>query len=230
MSVEDARYLGTGHLEATRELRRYNDFVFRLMTRRLPKNGKIAELGPGLGDFTGRFRAEGMEVDAVEAEPAFHDELKKVSRRVVSSLGELEGGYDAFCAVNVLEHIEDDGAVLKEMHGKLKPGGFVSLYHPAHQFLFSHLDTLVHHYRRYSEEELLGKVRAAGFEIEEARFVDSIGLICCLFYKWLHVGDGNLSPGPMWVYDTFVWPVSRVFDALTFGRAGKSLFVLGRKP
>jgi SAM-dependent methyltransferase len=228
--LEKAEYLGTSHLIATRALKWYNNFVFRLMTRRMPKGGRFAELGPGIGDFTERFRQHGMEIDAVELEPEFHERLKTFSRNVVGNLSELEGQYDAFFAINVLEHIEDDGATLKELFDKTKPGGWISLYHPAHMFLFSHLDVLVHHYRRYSKEELIGKVRAAGFEVAEVRMVDSIGLICCLFYKWLHVGDGNLHPTPMWIYDTFVWPVSRIIDILSFGTIGKSIFVLGRKP
>lgn len=228
--LENAEYLGTGHLLATRALTRYNDHVFGLLSRRLPRGGKLAEFGPGLGDFAERFQKAGMPVDAVEREAEFQAGLRQFSPRVVSTLAELPGLYDAIIAVNVLEHIEDDKAVLREFFAKLKPGGFVSLYHPAHQFLFSHLDSLVGHYRRYGREELSGKVAAAGFAIEEIEMVDSIGLAMCCLYKWLHWGDGNLSPGPMRFYDSFVWPLSRVLDAALGGRVGKSIFLLGRKP
>jgi len=227
--LEKAEYLGTSHLVATRALVRYNNYVFYLLSRRLSKGGKIAELGPGIGDFAERFKKAGMPVDCVEMEPEFHEGLKKFSPRVVKTLSELPGLYDAVIAVNVLEHIEDDLGVLKELYAKLKPGGRAALYHPAHQFLYSHLDKLVHHYRRYDRADLLGKVESAGFEIEEVVMVDSIGLVMCLFYKWLHIGDGNLSPGPMRIYDTFVWPISRILDVLLFRRVGKSIFVLGRK-
>ncbi|HEX4049244.1 MAG TPA: hypothetical protein VH309_15460, partial [Elusimicrobiota bacterium] len=60
--LEGAAYLGTSHLIATQSLIHYNDYVFRLATRRFPKKGEILEFGPGLGDFTGRFQKAGTAI------------------------------------------------------------------------------------------------------------------------------------------------------------------------
>jgi SAM-dependent methyltransferase len=228
--LHKAEYLGTSHLIATRSLVHYNDYVFRLATRKFPKRGEILEFGPGLGDFTGRFKDSGSTIDVVEIEPQFHPVLAKLSRKVAGSLDELPGPYDGILSVNVLEHIEDDDGALRRLHAKLKPGGLISLYHPAGPSLYGQLDKLVNHYRRYSREEMIQKVEAAGFKVEECRYVDSLGWLVMYFYKLFGIGDGNVTPWSMKLYDLTVFPISRfLLDPLFSRRFGRSIFVLGRK-
>ena len=73
--------------------------------------------------------------------------------------------YDVVGLFDVLEHIDDDVAVLAGARWMLAPGGHLILTVPRHPFLWSHLDTQVHHRRRYRAAELKAKVRAAGFEV-----------------------------------------------------------------
>ena len=73
--------------------------------------------------------------------------------------------YDLVGMFDVLEHIDDDRAVLAGAQRMLVPGGRLILTVPRHPFLWSHLDALVHHRRRYRAADLLAKVRAAGFEV-----------------------------------------------------------------
>ncbi|HXS99133.1 MAG TPA: class I SAM-dependent methyltransferase [Elusimicrobiota bacterium] len=227
--LDKSEYLGTSHLLATRSLVHYNDYVFRLATNKFPKQGEVLELGPGLGDFTGRFLNAGKKIDVVETELQFHPVLAKLARKVAASLDELQGRYDAILSVNVLEHIEDDEAILRQLNSKLKPGGLISLYHPAGPSLYGQLDKLVNHYRRYSREEMVRKVQAAGFQIEEVRYVDSLGWLVMWIYKLLGIGDGNVTPWSMKLYDWTVFPISRVLDPLVGRSFGRSIFVLGRK-
>lgn len=73
--------------------------------------------------------------------------------------------FDLIGSFDVLEHIENDTAVLAEMHKALRPGGGIILTVPQHRFLWSYVDTYSHHVRRYERAELKNKVEAAGFEI-----------------------------------------------------------------
>ncbi|UPT73399.1 MAG: class I SAM-dependent methyltransferase [Elusimicrobiota bacterium] len=122
--LEKAEYAGTSHLVATRSLVKYNNYVFRLICRGLNMNGELLEFGPGLGDFLERFKTKGKLIDAVENEPQFQETLRPLARKVVSRLDELPGLYDGIVSVNVLEHIEDDRAILRDLYAKLKPGGY----------------------------------------------------------------------------------------------------------
>ncbi len=77
----------------------------------------------------------------------------------------FESEFDLIGGFDVLEHIEEDNAVLREMHRALQPGGGLILTVPQHPFLWSVIDDYSFHKRRYTRSELIGKVRAAGFEI-----------------------------------------------------------------
>ena len=73
--------------------------------------------------------------------------------------------FDVIGAFDVLEHIEDDKAVLTAMHRALCPGGGVVLAVPQHPWLWSGTDEAAHHKRRYARGELENKVEAAGFRV-----------------------------------------------------------------
>jgi len=71
--------------------------------------------------------------------------------------------FDVVGAFDVLEHIEDDEAVLRQMHRAVRDGGGILLTVPQHRFLWSAFDEYAQHKRRYARQELLSKVRGAGF-------------------------------------------------------------------
>jgi SAM-dependent methyltransferase len=66
---------------------------------------------------------------------------------------------------DVLEHIQDDRAVLSSLWNCLAPGGCLLLTVPAHQSLWSYFDEAALHCRRYSAGDLREKLTAAGFQV-----------------------------------------------------------------
>ncbi|SDR05621.1 Methyltransferase domain-containing protein [Rhizobiales bacterium GAS113] len=75
------------------------------------------------------------------------------------------GAFDLVGAFDVLEHIEEDEAVIAGVHGALAPGGGFLVSVPQHPFLWSAADNLGHHVRRYRRGEMEAKLESAGFEI-----------------------------------------------------------------
>jgi len=73
--------------------------------------------------------------------------------------------FDLLGCYDVLEHVQDDEAVLEEVYAALRPGGGAILAVPQHPMLWSALDERVHHVRRYRRDELEKKAKAAGFRI-----------------------------------------------------------------
>ena len=73
--------------------------------------------------------------------------------------------FDVAGAFDVIEHIEDDRAVLRALHGAIKPGGGLMLTVPQHPSLWSEYDVRARHVRRYRAADLRAKVGEAGFEI-----------------------------------------------------------------
>jgi 2-polyprenyl-3-methyl-5-hydroxy-6-metoxy-1,4-benzoquinol methylase len=73
--------------------------------------------------------------------------------------------FDSICAFDVLEHIDEDKLVLKNMYKCLKPGGFLFITVPACKKLWSITDEFAKHRRRYSSKELKEKVESSGFKV-----------------------------------------------------------------
>lgn len=68
-------------------------------------------------------------------------------------------------AYDVIEHIEDDTEVLRQVRAALAPGGLVVLTVPQHPWLWSRFDELAGHERRYTRKELRARLVRAGFEV-----------------------------------------------------------------
>lgn len=83
--------------------------------------------------------------------------------------------WDLLGAFDVLEHIDEDEAVLAEMRAASAPRGGVILTVPQHPWLWSRADDRAHHKRRYTRPELVKKVGAAGFTVTHVTsFVSSL--------------------------------------------------------
>ncbi|MDQ7029728.1 MAG: class I SAM-dependent methyltransferase [Ardenticatenia bacterium] len=70
--------------------------------------------------------------------------------------------FDVVTALDVIEHNEDDVAILQEAHRVLKPGGLMLISVPAFQWLWSFNDELNAHVRRYTRDELEQKLLQVG--------------------------------------------------------------------
>ena len=77
----------------------------------------------------------------------------------------FEDEFDIVGAFDVLEHIQDDERVMEGVRHALRPGGLFVITVPQYAWMWSALDELVHHKRRYSRSELLRKLKARGFDV-----------------------------------------------------------------
>ena len=68
-------------------------------------------------------------------------------------------------ALDVLEHVPDDAAVVRGFHRLLKPGGLAVVTVPAGMALWSDWDVALHHFRRYDREQLQAIFPAAAWEV-----------------------------------------------------------------
>ena len=130
---------------------------------------RVLEVGTGEGALSAwlatRYDYVGVEHDSV-ARATAQARLEKVGRgRIVESLDAVRSElFDLVCAFEVLEHIEEDSAALREWALNLRPSGSVLLSMPAHQRRFGAWDEMVGHLRRYERHDLDSTLRAGGFE------------------------------------------------------------------
>jgi glycosyltransferase involved in cell wall biosynthesis len=73
---------------------------------------------------------------------------------------------DTVVCLNVLEHVHDDIAGLRNINSSLKPGGRAILLVPQGPGAFGSFDKILGHFRRYTKPEFEMKIAAAGFIIE----------------------------------------------------------------
>ena len=92
--------------------------------------------------------------------------------------------FDVIGALDVLEHIQEDEAVLSQMYQATKHGGGIILTVPQHEFLWSQQDAYACHVRRYQSRDLRDKVARAGFVVE--RTTSFVSLLLPLMYlsRW----------------------------------------------
>jgi SAM-dependent methyltransferase len=77
----------------------------------------------------------------------------------------FENEFDVIGAFDVIEHIDEDELVLANLCHGLVPNGLLLVSVPQHPWVWSRLDELVHHKRRYRRRDLRDKLQRAGFEI-----------------------------------------------------------------
>lgn len=158
-------------------------------------------------------------------------ELPAFCEARVGTLEAIEEGpqFDTLLYMDVLEHIEDDRAELARAAARLKPGGFVVVLSPAHQWLFTPFDRAIGHYRRYT----LGTLRAAapagsGLEAVRMRYLDSVGMLASLGNR-LVLRSAMPNARQIAVWDRVMVPCSKVLDRLTGYCVGKSVLGVWRK-
>lgn len=79
-------------------------------------------------------------------------------------------------SLDVLEHLPDDVAVLRQFHAALPTGGKLYIKVPALSWLYGLVDEASGHYRRYSRASLRKAVSAAGFRVDKCRYMNLAGV------------------------------------------------------
>lgn len=146
------------------------------------------------GAGTGTFAAEMASVCRVMAVDDHEESLAlartqlgpdQVRRGTCASLPLDAGSVDVLTALDVLEHVEDDGKAMAEFSRVVRPGGIVVLTVPALMWLWSDWDVALHHFRRYHRRSLLSVIPAAAFEVVQCHYVNVAALpLVLLVRKW----------------------------------------------
>lgn len=99
--------------------------------------------------------------------------------------------FDLVGCFDVIEHIDDDEAVLKEVQLALRPGGVLILTVPQHMWLWSPSDNAARHKRRYERRDLMRKLATAGFQALFATSFVSLLLPAMIAARWNDRRRGN---------------------------------------
>lgn len=163
--------------------------VRRLLEGALPNGGRLLEVGCGGGLFGALLERDGWRVVGTDKNPLAARFAREHGVTRAASFDADRGwpfaveSFDVFIMLDVLEHIEDDHAALREAARVLRPGGAGIVLVPAYPFLFSAWDAYVGHHRRYTKRALYAAVREAGLEIVRGTYWNAITLLPALMLR-----------------------------------------------
>lgn len=150
--------------------------IGRLVETRLPVTTAVVQiLDVGAGDawlareLANRF-GDRVAITCLDPNyaPEVIDRLRAAAPPNVTHVTDIEESFDLVLALDVVEHVEDDGTFVDRLAGWLRPNGHLIVTVPAHQSLFGPHDVALGHFRRYSRTGLVDLIESHELEVTES--------------------------------------------------------------
>jgi protein-L-isoaspartate O-methyltransferase len=201
---------------------------------------RVLEVGCGIGTYTAEMAAGSRKIVAMDMERAFVDEAVRrlaLHPNVQVICGDATQAdipkpagepFDTVVLLDVLEHIEDDAALLARLRARLGPGGHLILKVPAMPSLYSPMDEAIGHWRRYDKSGLTEVISRSGLEVVR---IWSFNAVAVPGWWWNGRVRKLRSPPAQQValYNRLV-PILRPLDRLARLVCGVSLLAVARRP
>lgn len=147
------------------------------------------ELGPGMHP---RLPIEGTTFVDVSLPPLASLQGRGGSAMMadITALPFADSSFDLICAFDIVEHVEDDRQVFRELARVARSGAAVLFSVPLHPAHWTSFDDLVGHVRRYELETLIPTLEASSLTLEQSAVF-------------------GMEPRNRWVLDFTVWALTR---------------------
>lgn len=206
-----------------------------IVERQIFRTGKIKylEIGCGTGDFISQI-AHNKTLEITGSEIYLKGLLfAKKNLPGVDFLqfdvtqGTIGEQFQIITAFDVIEHIDNDVAAIGNVRKMLSRDGVLIISVPQHMFLWSNLDKIVKHKRRYSRRELVSKLKNNGFVIDYATSFIFILFPLMLISRLFDKGSDQSRSDERALEKRvkFPWILNAIFDL--FMRIDESLINLG---
>ena len=150
--------------------------VEKICTTLSNPNPSILDVGCGTGANLKMLvefgRTEGVDISPQAVDFCRERGLDSVKLGAIEQLPYDSGSFDLVTALDVVEHLDDDVAGLREMRRVLRRDGRVLLFVPAFMFLWGVQDDVSNHRRRYTLPSLVTAVEAAGFSVDWSSYAN----------------------------------------------------------
>lgn len=202
---------------------------------------RIVEIGLGFGNYR-RYLAQGelyagidIDEEAVARSKKEDPEGKYYCLDISAPGAPAELAplrLDTVVSINVLEHIVDDTAAVRNMIEILQPGGCVAIFVPAMPSLYGDMDRLAGHHRRYTAKglhiliESIQQVRLC--ELAYFNPVGAFGWWVNTFFRHSKLDHSSIEIQTR-LFDMLCVPVSRFINPLFKNKLGQSLLCVIQK-
>ncbi len=155
----------------------------------LPPGARILDAGCGSGRNMVELARSGTVtgVELSETSVALARE-RKTGEVIAGSVLEMpfpDDSFDLAVSLDVIEHLEDDLAALRELRRTVAPGGALLIMVPAYQWLWSGHDEINHHHRRYTRRSLQRVAEQAGWKQLRTTYFNSLLLPVAILLRVL---------------------------------------------
>jgi SAM-dependent methyltransferase len=237
VSTAPAFRYASPELDAMAEARNYYQWIARHFAPYL--GTRVVEVGAGIGTFSGHLLRAAPDAALTLIEPAannvevlrerMHGEPRVRVRHGYLDADAPERDASSVVAVNVLEHVEDDGAFLRAAHRVLAPGGHLLLFVPAVPWIYGTLDSAFEHFRRYTRAGLRREVEAAGFGVDQIHYFNLPGVLAW-WVSGVLLRRRTVTARDARLYDRWAVPVVRAVESRWHPPLGQSLLVVATRP
>ena len=169
-----------------------HDVVLNLVESLTLSDGRVLDVACGPGALTERLLSKGFSVIAADGFPEvfeLHGQVPFIHLNVEEEWTSLGGNFDAICAVEIIEHVENPYLFIRKCFESLKPGGVLVLTTPNAAYYSSRLMFL----------------HNACFELYSPRS----------FYKKTKTEKGNILPGHIHLFTS--WMIKANLERAGFG-------------
>jgi SAM-dependent methyltransferase len=160
-----------------------------ISTLRLPPNARILDAGCGSGRNMvelARFGAvTGIELADASITVAQQRGAGEVVPGSILDMPFADDSFDFAVSLDVIEHLQDDLAALRELRRTIAPGGSLLITVPAYQWLWSGHDEINHHHRRYTRRSLKRVAEQAGWKQARTTYFNSLLLPVAVILRLL---------------------------------------------
>jgi len=137
---------------------------------------EILDIGCGTGATLDALRqfgsVQGLDLSMLPLRLTRQRGHQRVLCASATSLPFPDQTFDLVTALDVIEHLDDDVAGLREIRRTLKPGGAAVLFVPAFQALWGPNDVQSGHRRRYRRRQFRQAIEAAGLVVEKLSYAN----------------------------------------------------------
>jgi SAM-dependent methyltransferase len=163
----------------------------------LPENARILDAGCGSGRFmvelARRGTVTGVELSDTSVQLARRRAIGEVVAGSVTEMPFADDSFDLTVSLDVIEHLEDDVAALREFRRTVAPGGALLITVPAYQWLWSGHDEVNHHHRRYTRRSLQRVAEQAGWKQVRTTYFNSLLLPVAILLRVLERFNTNTT-------------------------------------
>lgn len=148
--------------------------IMAALAHHLQPGSRVLDFGCGAGGLTAEL-ARVYDVVGVDfSAPALAvAKGRGLEVRLVGPGENLPTGFDAACAFDVIEHVEDDVGELRRLASSVRQNGLVMVTVPAYRLLWGRMDEVAGHVRRYRLRQLERTMGEAGLRRLHASYFNS---------------------------------------------------------